>query len=271
MTGSFEVPLPGATGVQVRHADVPTARFPGLWQQGVIDGLQYWLYADLSATLAPGNSADDWRIELTCDATTETCDRVISGATPDTARLTADMLERCLAGLPLVVEEVQARAPAAVPVSEADAAARGDEVPEETPAATSSTLNPIADATPATGDPSIGNATTASPSEASAVQATDQLQAAPAASGWPPEASRNAQLGPAIMPPAPCGRAGLPVAPTVLTLQRLLLVAGQNPGPLDGFMGPRTRRALAAVLGRSAARLDAEDALQALEQHLCRN
>ncbi|MEP1962630.1 peptidoglycan-binding domain-containing protein [Tateyamaria sp.] len=37
-----------------------------------------------------------------------------------------------------------------------------------------------------------------------------------------------------------CGSASLNEATDVATMQRLLVMAGQDPGPVDGFLGPRT-------------------------------
>ncbi|TDL90488.1 hypothetical protein [Meridianimarinicoccus aquatilis] len=70
-------------------------------------------------------------------------------------------------------------------------------------------------------------------------------------------------------PPADCGLQLVQEGPPVLTLQRLLVIAEQDPGPLDGLMGRRTGAALVAYLGPDAADLSIEEAIRQVDLELC--
>lgn len=45
-------------------------------------------------------------------------------------------------------------------------------------------------------------------------------------------------------PPRPCGLSAVSEANEIATMQRLLLLAGQDPGLVDGFLGPQTFKAM---------------------------
>ncbi|APX24097.1 MAG: hypothetical protein CML50_12880 [Rhodobacteraceae bacterium] len=94
----FDLPLPGASAVERRSADVPSARYAGIWQEGRVAGYVYQLSSDLSAMLAPTRNAPDWQITVMCDATEDRCDQTRVGAVPDAALPVADMLGQCLLG-----------------------------------------------------------------------------------------------------------------------------------------------------------------------------
>ena len=68
-----------------RSADVPSARYAGIWQEGRVAGYVYQLSSDLSAMLAPTRNAPDWQITVMCDATEDRCDQTRVGAVPDAA------------------------------------------------------------------------------------------------------------------------------------------------------------------------------------------
>lgn len=54
-----------------------------------------------------------------------------------------------------------------------------------------------------------------------------------------------------------------------LILQRLIVLAGGDPGPLDGIVGGKTKASLINILGEEADGLDVNDAIDALESYLC--
>ncbi|SPF81839.1 peptidoglycan-binding domain-containing protein [Pseudoprimorskyibacter insulae] len=66
-----------------------------------------------------------------------------------------------------------------------------------------------------------------------------------------------------------CGLAAQPEGPDVLTLQRLLVAAGENPGVLDGILGRRTVLAYRKIWTDQRGRLDVKDAIQKLDAYLC--
>lgn len=92
---AFERPFPGATGVETRHADVPSPRFPGLWQQGRINGDRFILYANGEATLIDGASEPAWTISVQCDLDAGTCTESAEGSPPEAAMQVARQLGRC--------------------------------------------------------------------------------------------------------------------------------------------------------------------------------
>jgi hypothetical protein len=297
---SFETPLPGAAGVLVRHADVPTARFPGLWQEGEIGAFGYRLYADLSATLVPVAVAEGltealtetWQIEMSCGDGGDSCTQVTTGTPPDAAQGVADMLARCLRGEPLTTSTPMPDIPDPAPdLTGAPTLPSTVAVPSAAPSV-SQAVTPSETAAPASIDaaPDAPTSDTAAPVVAPAVEGSTAISAdtsagsvetggpvptiaeeAPALAAEPAEVfpDRSAQLGPSLQPPLACGVAGLPPAAPVLTLQRLLVMAGEDPGPLDGLMGRRTRAAVIALLGWQARRLPVDVAILAVEQHLC--
>lgn len=66
-----------------------------------------------------------------------------------------------------------------------------------------------------------------------------------------------------------CRRFDLPDEPAPARVQRLLLLAGYDPGPIDGKWGAKTRAALAAALKEDSNAEATEGAIQRLEHLLC--
>ncbi len=222
---TFSRPFPGATGSQTRHADVPSPRFPGIWQEGWIDGFFYRIWSNEEAVLQPEASRPAWTISVVCDGGGKACRKAIDGTPPVPALEIADDLGRCLSDAGYAgrrAENAEATALAEGGVTSGEAAG---------PEGTDGTLTV-------------------------AGQGADKSATAGETDGSTTET-------------AACGLATLPDGPNGLTLQRLLLEAGANPGPLDGFVGARTRRALEQVLGASAANLAEPDAISALDNALC--
>ncbi|MDO6591890.1 hypothetical protein DS901_12830 [Loktanella sp. D2R18] len=52
-------------------------------------------------------------------------------------------------------------------------------------------------------------------------------------------------------------------------LQRMLILAGADPGPVDGIPGAMTANALVSVLGDAATQLTSQDAINALQERVC--
>lgn len=195
---TFDTPLEGAVDVVTRHVDVPSVRFPNLWQEGVLNEYFYAIYADGEGVVKSSASAREWKIDITCQPDQPDCAFTTEGAPPQEATGVASVIAACLKGEwppepepepepePVEVEQVEAEAP--------------------------------------------------------------QPQAEPL---------------------APCGLATLGDESEGRLLQQLLIIAGADPGPIDGFVGNDTRTALREVLGVSSVTLGTGDAITALDKLLC--
>lgn len=177
---TFDTPVPGAVNVVTRQVDVPSPQFPGLWQEGYLDGYFYTLYANGEGALRSSRSAPEWEVKIICSSQSEGCELSADGAPSDDAQRVALILQQCLLG---------------------------EKAPPETQ--------------------------------------------------------------PEEVPATPCGVAAVPEGTPVAVLQSLLVAAGADPGPVDGFIGGKTLNALAEVLGPSANGLSVPDAVTAMDQLLC--
>lgn len=257
---NFDRPLPGASAVERRFADVPTARYPGIWQEGRVAGHVYQLSSDISALLAPTREAPEWQVAVLCDPAAGTCEQQRSGEVPPAALDVADALGRCLLG---------------EPVSAADFG------PD--PAATLQGLPPEAGVTGEVRlfDSAAGLATAAgamgarratapaAPATADAGDGADRPSAIEPAQGGQ-AATTEQDFDSSLRPPDDCGLDGIEAdAPPVRRLQRLLAAQGFDPGPVDGLMGARTREALVSALGAEAAELSPQAAIAALDAAFC--
>lgn len=92
---AFDTPFPGATGVVTRYADVPSPRFPGLWQEGLIRGYPYVLYANGEADLRDSRRDPMWVISVACDPGATTCVQEMDGTPPEVAVAIATQLGQC--------------------------------------------------------------------------------------------------------------------------------------------------------------------------------
>ncbi|WP_417250657.1 peptidoglycan-binding domain-containing protein [Celeribacter sp.] len=193
--------------METRHADVPSSRFPGMWQEGVLSGYFYQIFANHEATLSDGPPEPDWSIFISCGD--DICQQDVFGRIPEGADTVAGLLERCLTDPRLSGEAV-------------DQALAGPEI------------DVVADAAEGGGE---ADAVTDS-----AIEVVD----AP-----------------------PCGLATLPEGTQGQDLQRLLVLAGADPGWIDGIVGPRTRSAIAEVLGPINGPLDIERTIAELDALLC--
>lgn len=127
----LETPLPGAAGVQVRHADVPSALFGGTWQQGVLEGLAYQIHANGSAIIGDAPAMAGWRMDMTCDTQARRCDRVATGEAPPASAQVAARIEACLLG----PAPAKAAAPNKAPRPSAQGASDAGAAAERTPPA----------------------------------------------------------------------------------------------------------------------------------------
>lgn len=190
VTETFDRPVPGATNVVTRHVDVPSPQFPGLWQEGEIEGYFYAIYANGEGSVQPSRTLPEWSITFSCDVITETCTRARQGGLPPAgADRVTDILEQCF--FPRKAAQEQSLRPPGV---------------EE----------------------------------------------------------------PAVEPAPPtCGAVALPQGEPGITLQRLLVLVGADPGPIDGYPGQRTRDAMVQILGLQSTNMSIVDAINALNTLLC--
>jgi hypothetical protein len=200
--------------VVTRHVDIPSPQFPGLWQEGVIGGYFYTLFANGEGVLQAAPYEPGWAINIICNETAKTCERMPEGLpAPADALAIVDLLERCFIAPETAQDIVQ---PAVVTSPEPVVEPVSKPVP-----------TPVAGATP--------EPTTESPA-----------------------------------PSIPCGLNAIPEGAEGITIQRLLLLGGADPGPIDGFPGNRTRTAIIELLGEKAADMPIPAAIVALDQLLCR-
>lgn len=209
----YDKPFPGATDVETRFADVPSPRFPGLWQEGRISGYAYRIYANGEATIEPPGEDPAWVISVLCAPGAENCSETVEGAPPQAARRLSVQMGRCFTA------------------------------------------------------PDTVAATTIKPEPVSIAPETDGWALTPPPQ--PPFSADDAVEEDPGSPVSPCGLASVAEGEPGITLQRLLVVAGANPGPLDGLPGARTRGALVQILGDQAADLEPAEAVIALDAFLC--
>ncbi|WP_417272647.1 hypothetical protein [Celeribacter halophilus] len=236
----FDIPLPGATAVETRHVDIPSPTYPGIWQEGTVRNFFYRIYANGEAALSPSASNSDWEITVLCDA--GTCQKSVTGTAPQAALDTADLLEACLLGGDAAQQLLAAEPDGTAPPPDGTVPALVQDNPPESP-------------TPAPQAPLSEDSTT-----------PDTVAPEPS----PQIIEETAPVTPVpVKDTAPCGLAAIPEGPPGITLQRLLVEAGENPGPLDGIPGRRTRTALQNLFGAQSVNMDTAEAITALDNLLC--
>jgi hypothetical protein len=196
ISSSFDVPLPGAVDVIVSYADVPSPLFPGVWQEGVINGLPYAIYSNGEGYLKPSLSSEDWHMSFSCGR--DSCTTTLVGSPPKEAVEQLEELTSCVLG----------KAPARKDISGRKSIASYESINE-----------PIEEAS------------------------TEDQE------NCPLNDDRRDVDG--------------------FQLQRLLVEAGSDPGPIDGTVGKLTRKALIEVLGSSAAEMNLGQAINALRKINC--
>lgn len=99
---------------------------------------------------------------------------------------------------------------------------------------------------------------------------SDQGDAAPAPNdAAQPDAPQSDTNAPETDTQVACGLAVVREATDVATLQRLLTLAGTDPGPVDGFLGPQTFKALDTFVPDSNWGTSVPDAITVLDAVLC--
>jgi hypothetical protein len=224
---AFDTPFPRAVAVETRHVDVPSPRFPGVWQEGFIHGYFYQIFANDEAVLAERKSDADWSISISCQ--TESCEQDVSGRPPEGVGTLADLLAACLTDPTLSAEIIDQKLAASKE-------AENDE--GQTHALTQSLASPAPETNPE--------------------ETTPETQNDEATGATPEEADR-----------VPCGLAVIPEGTQGQNLQRLLVLAGANPGRIDGIVGKRTRRAIAEILGPPQGIIDIPSTISELDTLLC--
>ena len=95
---SFDLPLPGADGVVIKYADVPSAQFPGIWQEGIILGYSYRLFANGEGELKLPGEFSNWSISFNCNGADGQCSFTGDLQAPERAKEISAVLGRCLLG-----------------------------------------------------------------------------------------------------------------------------------------------------------------------------
>jgi hypothetical protein len=186
-------------------SDVPSAQFPAFWQDGVVSGYAYTIFASAEGTLRPTDAFQDWEMTITCDVSAQTCEMSRVGIPPEGAKIVARSIGQCLLGA-----EVETAAP--FPVT------------------------------------------------ALAVPATDPVNAASA----PDTIGTGATTAKLL-----CRAASVAETDDVAALQRLLIVAGENPGQVDGVLGPKSIAAIEAFSPGSSVNRTVPEVIELLETYLC--
>lgn len=199
VTATFDRPVEGATDVVSHVSDVPSARFPAFWQEGVFDGVRYKITAAGEGVVRPLNLVEDWDVSFVCDPATGACDFDENRTPPEQAVAVAKVMGQCLLG--------QEPTPDPAPIAVAVELAEPD------------TIQPRA--------------------------------------------------RPAPTAPTPCGSATVDEATDIALMQRLLLLAGEDPGPVDGFLGPQSFAAMAAFVDNPGWDTPIRDVIAAIDAQLC--
>ncbi|MBU2937627.1 MULTISPECIES: peptidoglycan-binding domain-containing protein [Pacificibacter] len=228
--------FPGATSVETRHVDVPSPNFPGLWQEGFIFGYFYQIFANDEAVLAESKSEPDWSIAITC--VDEVCHRNVAGNPNEGTINIADLLASCLRDPNLSAEAVEQK----LSLSERAVNTEGQTHALTQPLA----ISDVED-------------------ESEAIEQQDTEQEATEIEAVRPQGE---DIEKAVTDP--CGLAAIPEGTPGFTVQRLLTLAGADPGPIDGIIGGMTRAAISEVLGEPQETLDLSKVIVELNALLCR-
>lgn len=223
--------FPGAVAVETRHVDVPSPNFPGLWQEGFILGYFYQIFANNEAVLAEAKSKPDWSISIKC--MDEACHRGVVGRPDQGTANIVDLLASCLRDPNLSTEAVEQK----LSLSEQAKSNEG-----QTHALTQPILASGADVN----SEAIEQKARENDSAIAQVEETENVAA------------------------AACGLAAIPEGTPGFTVQRLLVLAGADPGPIDGVPGRMTRTAISEVLNEVQGDLDLPKVVFELDALLCR-
>lgn len=300
---AYDIPFPGAVGVSMHHADVPASQFPGVWQDGMIDGQFYQIFANRLAVLKAERTTPAWSINVNCQQ--KPCTILVAGNPPEAALTTSKKLEQCLvppeaktAASPDAKKAPEAKAPSkpapdkaapkastsekvvpakpapAKPAPEGKAKGTANPGPEQKlPAKADAAARPVTDA-----ETSIANAPLAAKSGSAPLKPTAPDAEKPAPPGQPTASTGNPATKMTCTPPqnettpivaVTCRSAVIPGGDPVSTLQKLLVMAGADPGGVDGLYGGKTKKAVLEVLGYRGRNLDVSEAIGAVDAFLC--
>ncbi|QPM92251.1 peptidoglycan-binding domain-containing protein [Pseudooceanicola algae] len=106
--------FPGATDVVTGFADVPSPRFPGLWQEGRIGGYAYQIYANGEASVSDPAPEPAWEISVQCDSAAKTCAQTTEGTPPEPALRVAEQMGLCFTAPESVATSAEMPSPPAV-------------------------------------------------------------------------------------------------------------------------------------------------------------
>ena len=199
VSSTFNQPLPGATQVETHVSDVPSAQFPGFWQDGIIDGYAYTIFASAEGTLRPTDIREEWAIEITCDLAEQACQTNHTGTPPQGTQTVSKLIGKCLLGAELVTPE--------------------PELPPE-------------------------------------------FEAAPVLAVAAPASEETEQT-------TVCAAATVDEANEIASLQRLLILVGEDPGMVDGILGSRSLAAIEAFSSRASTSRTVPEVIALLQVHLC--
>lgn len=190
VSGTFERPYPEATSVVSHVSDVPSVQFPAFWQEGILEGFRYKMFASGEGTVRSINRQEGWVVWITCDAFRLACDYSVEGPAPQAAITVSNSIGQCLIG-----------------AHDADSEIANLETLQDTPV----TVEPA------------------------------------------------------------CGSASINEANEIAVMQRLLTIAGENPGPIDGLLGARTYSAMAFFAQGENWKTSIPDFIALLDARLCAN
>lgn len=242
---ALDIPFPSAQSVETHRIDVPSAIFPGIYQEGTIDGYLYRIYANGEAVLSEAHGVSQWTITVACPD--GSCSQTTSGPPPVTTQNVVEMIQRCLLN-----EEVLLVDPP---------------LEEDQPPATTVDQTP---GKPAEEEPEQSLVDTPAPEqdEGNIPALVQKMPAAPAVEDTDSgEAAETTTADAPVVPP--CDLSEFISTNPNITLQRLLVEAGANPGWIDGIVGPLTRRAMKEALGEREAPWEVSDAIAALTAKIC--
>jgi hypothetical protein len=324
---AYDRPLPGAVDVVLHQTDIRSAQYPGVWQEGTIEGRFYQIFANNMAILKEERNANTWSIAIDCRQ--KTCSAEMTRSPPDTAKKLAKKIEQCLSPVQVKNEPAKKDLKSALAVGPAGKPAASTSKPAESKTSQKQTMSkrqplpasvqvktPAAqkgrDLLPSKGSrtkmPATGNASSAEnanwylPAKSDAKQNSIELQGfgkvivagkpfkmprgqpATAQRTRPPSKpsqdwANSADTELICIPvkkakptaaPYNCGRSMVPVGGPVLTLQRLLVLVGTNPGEIDGAYGVKTQKAMQQILGPSAKSMGVSKAIAELDALLCK-
>ena len=278
---SLEEPLPGVREVTLTRTSVSTARFPGLWQDGKYGAAQlsYRLFQDGSGSVAQDLKLRGWHVDFSCDLETRTCTYEGRSSPPGQAFEAAKAIGDCLIAEPprskKRPEILLAKAAAQVPPvgaglnhSPGKAAVAPRVEPARQQASAPATNKPAAATRSRDGKTGEGPTASAATVTASTKSSGNQVVTAPgkASSGTAPAVPAATKAAPAQIR---CWADWLPEEPVASRLQRMLLLAGFDAGPVDGQVGRRTQKALRLALPDAPKRDAMEEAVVELRKILC--